>query len=230
LAGSHDESSSLQDGESLRSVGGGRERVIGRGPGGIFFQVDVTQQSIMPVIPSSNSFFLPVGFVLLFLPLAMSSLVLFKQSRSIIRNVINSNELDILIGRSAGGEPSVVRLNMQGEPQCLQPVRMNRFTRSWYDPLQYIKQEMKRRIRRELRSLSENTPIFPWLTHLRVSILFVARTDKDIDNTLKPFLDVLAPYPTVQNPPRLGLYAIAGCCQTQFQLEGGGAHHCRRHH
>jgi Holliday junction resolvase RusA-like endonuclease len=151
----------------------------------------------MPAIPSSNSFFLPtevfflpVGFVLLFLPLAMS-LVLFKQSRSIIRNVINSNELDILIGRSAGGEPSVVRLIMQGEPQCLQPVRMNRFTRSWYDPLQYIKQEMKRRIRRELRSLSENTPIFPGLTHLSVSILFVARTDKDIDNMLKPFLDVL---------------------------------------
>jgi hypothetical protein len=53
---------------------------------------------------------------------------------------------------------------------------------------------MKRRIRRELRSLSENTPIFPWLTHLRVSILFVARTDKDIDNTLKPFLDVLEPW------------------------------------
>jgi Holliday junction resolvase RusA-like endonuclease len=119
------------------------------------------------------------------------SLALFKQSRSVIRNVINSNELDIVIGRSAGGEPTVVRLIMQGEPQCLQPVRMNRITRSWYDPLHYIKQEMKRRIRGELRALSENTPIFPGSTHLKVSILFVARRDKDIDNMLKPFLDVL---------------------------------------
>jgi Holliday junction resolvase RusA-like endonuclease len=68
---------------------------------------------------------------------------------------------------------------------------MNRSTRSWYDPLHYIKQEMKRRIRSELRALSENTPIFPGLTHLKVSILFVARTGKDIDNMLKPFLDVL---------------------------------------
>jgi hypothetical protein len=29
-------------------------------------------------------------------------------------------------------------------------------------------------------------------------------------------------------PPRVGLCAIAGCSQTLFQLEGGGAHHCRR--
>jgi Holliday junction resolvase RusA-like endonuclease len=164
----------------------------------MFFQVDTTISIRMPAIPS-NAFFLPTevpfllaGVVVLFLPLTMS-LVLYKQSRSVIRNVINSNQLEIIVGRStAGGGPSVVRLIMQGEPQCLQPVRMNRSTHNWYDPLHYIKQEMKRRITSELEAQSENMPIFPGsTTHLAVSILFVIRTNKDIDNMLKPFLDVL---------------------------------------
>jgi hypothetical protein len=34
----------------------------------------------------------------------------------------------------------------------------------------------------------------------------------------------VAPYPTAQNPPRVGLCAIAGCSQTQFQLEGVALH------
>jgi Holliday junction resolvase RusA-like endonuclease len=204
-----DENSSLLDGESVRSVDCQRESVIGR-PGDhllpVMRQLSIMplmrQSSIMPAFPA-NSFFLPtevfflpvgfflaIGFVLVLLPLTMS-VVLFRQSRSFIRNVINSNQLDIVIGRSAGGEPSIVRLTMHGEPQCLQAVRMNRSTRSWYDPLQFIKQEMKRRIRSEMRAQSENLPIFPGVTHLKVSILFVVRRDKDIDNMMKPILDVL---------------------------------------
>jgi hypothetical protein len=34
--------------------------------------------------------------------------------------------------------------------------------------------------------------------------------------------------PDGPDPPLVGLCAIAGCRQTQFQLEGGGAHHCSR--
>jgi Holliday junction resolvase RusA-like endonuclease len=141
--------------------------------------------------PPTEAFFLPVALALVFLPLVIS-LVLYRESRIFIRNVMNANELDILVGRSVGGEPAVVRIIMQGEPQSLQPVRYNRKSMIWYDPLGRIKEEMKRRIRGELRALSENMPIFPGLTQrLKVSITFVVRTNKDVDNMLKPFLDVL---------------------------------------
>jgi Holliday junction resolvase RusA-like endonuclease len=164
---------------------------------GIFFQQDMTISNRMPLIPSSafssstEVVFLLGGLALL-LPLAMS-LVLFQQPRSVIRDVISSNELEIFVGRStAGGEALVVRLIMQGEPQSLQAVRMNRRTRSWYDPLHFIKQEIKRRIRGELNAQSETLPIFPGsTTHLVVSVLFVATTNKDLDNMLKPLLDIL---------------------------------------
>jgi Holliday junction resolvase RusA-like endonuclease len=156
----------------------------------------------VPAIPDKSSFFVPptedswlpvclLAFV--FVQVAMS-LVLFHQSRALIRETIHDNELDILIGRSAaGGEEAVsfIRIIMQGEPQSLQPVRRNTTTGSWYDPLRRMKEEMKRRITAELRELSENMPIFPAGRTLKLDILFVVRANKDIDNMLKPFLDVL---------------------------------------
>jgi hypothetical protein len=45
---------------------------------------------------------------------------------------------------------------------------------------------------------------------------------------LRDEIGTVAPYPSAQNPPQVGLCAIAGCSHTQFQLEGGGAHHGRR--
>jgi hypothetical protein len=45
---------------------------------------------------------------------------------------------------------------------------------------------------------------------------------------LRDEFGTVAPYPSAQNPPRVGICAIAGCSQTQFQLEGGGSHHCHR--
>lgn len=153
----------------------------------------------MPAIPGKSSSFvpptgeliLPVWLAFIFVQVALS-LVLFRQSRAIIRNTINNNELDILVGRSvAGGEISFIRIVMEGEPQSLQPVRRNMRTGSWYDPLRQIKEEMKRRITAELGILSEIMPIFPADRRLRVDIVFVVRANKDIDNMLKPLLDVL---------------------------------------
>jgi hypothetical protein len=139
----------------------------------------------MPAIPSNSFFlptqvvFLPVGFVLLLLPLAMS-LVLF---------VINSNELDIVVGRSVGGEPSVVRLIIQGEPQCLQHVRVNRSIRSWYDPLAI---HQTRRDERVARPIGEYADLC-WVDAsqgINSLSLLLART-RILINMLKPFLDVL---------------------------------------
>lgn len=146
-------------------------------------------------VPPSEVFVLPVCLAFVFIQVAMS-VALFRQSRTVIRNTINANELDILVGRSreqgsADVMISFIRIIMQGEPQSLQAVRRNIATRSWYDPLGSMKVEMKRRISRRLLDLSENMPIFPVATRLKVDILFVARTNKDIDNMLKPFLDVL---------------------------------------
>ena len=144
------------------------------------------------LFPTEVYFLILTSLVAFLVPFAMSR-VLFKQPRSVIRNVINSNEVEIVVGRStAGGEASVVRLIMHGEPLSLQPVRMNRRTGNWYDPLHYIKQEMKRRIRSEFDAQSETMPIFPGsTTHLAVSVLFVSTTNKDTDNMLKPILDIL---------------------------------------
>jgi Holliday junction resolvase RusA-like endonuclease len=141
----------------------------------------------------AEDFFLPVCFLMGFVVVQVAmSLVLFKQSRAIIWNVIAANELDIFVGRdSEGGEVSFIRIVMQGEPQSFQAVRRNRSTGSWYDPLGSVKAEMKRRITEELRDLSEDMPIFPAGKALKVEIHFVVRTNKDIDNMLKPFLDVL---------------------------------------
>jgi Holliday junction resolvase RusA-like endonuclease len=132
-------------------------------------------------VPPSEVFVLPVCLAFVFIQVAMS-VALFRQSRTVGRSR-EQGAADVMI--------SFIRIIMQGEPQSLQAVRRNIATRSWYDPLGSMKVEMKRRISRRLLDLSENMPIFPVATRLKVDILFVARTNKDIDNMLKPFLDVL---------------------------------------
>jgi Holliday junction resolvase RusA-like endonuclease len=179
--------------------------------------------------PPTEAFFLPVALAFVFLPLVIS-LVLFRESSLFIRNVMNSTELDILVLRSVAGEPVSVRIIMHGEPQLLQPVRYNRKSLVWYDPLGRMKEEMKRRIREELRALKENMPIFPGLTQrLKVSITFVVHTNKDVDNMRKPFLDVLEGLVYENDSVVIDIHATKqghdgypSCCSACWRRSGSG--------